>query len=292
MSLKNESNTKRLLSQAMLGSKATCLAYADIQSDVSLAVWCNQQDRVMTHNKHIHTLSMYIEGGQNTYRTDQKSRLGSPEKLCFFPADHTSDWVVGQPLKLVHLYFTEAHLNYLGLTAFDKDPRTLEIPDLTFESDLVMTTGLQALLRLLEPSDTSNRLQLQELQQQLILHLLENYSEHSKEVIRGGLSPKVKSRVIDYMHTHIGQDITLEQLSEVACMSTYHFAHMFKQSIGLSPYQFLLKQRMSLAATELRSTTTIGTVGELCGYSSPSRFARAFKTNYGVTPKVYQGAAQ
>ncbi|PWQ94851.1 helix-turn-helix transcriptional regulator [Leucothrix arctica] len=292
MSLKTESNTKRLLSQAMLQSKATCLDYADIQSDVSLAVWSNQQDRVMTHNKHIHTLSMYIEGGQNTYRTDQKNRLGSPEKLCFFPADHTSDWVVGQPLKLVHLYFTEAHLNYLGITAFDKDSRTLEIPDLTFESDFVMTTGLQALLKLLEPSDTSNRLQLQELQQQLILHLLEHYSEHSKEVIRGGLSPKVKSRVLTNMHTHIGQDITLEQLAEEACMSTYHFAHMFKQSIGLSPYQFLLKRRMSLAASELRSTTPIGKVGELCGYSSPSRFARAFKANYGVTPKVYQGAAQ
>ncbi len=275
----------------MVDSKATCLNYADIQSDVSLAVWSNQTDRVLTHNKHIHTLSMYIEGGENTYRTDQKSRLGSPEKLCFFPADHESDWVVGQPLKLVHLYFTEAHLNYLGLTAFDIDPRTLEIPDLTFESDTIVTTALHKLLRLLEPSDMNNKLQLQEVQQQLILHLLEHYSEHSTEVIRGGLSPKVKSRIIDYMQTHIGQEITLEQLAEEACMSTYHFAHMFKQSVGLSPYQFLLKQRMSLAATELRGTNTIGEVGELCGYSTPSRFARAFKTHYGVTPKVYQSSS-
>jgi len=272
----------------MLESKATCLNYVDIQSDVSLAIWCNQKDRVLSHNKHIHTLSMYIEGGENTYRTDQKSRLGSPNKLCFFPADHTSDWVVGQPLKLMHLYFTDSHLNYLGLTAFDKDPRTLELPDLTFESDPILIAGLHTLLSNLDTSDISNRLQLQEVQQQIILHLLSHYSQHSTGVIRGGLSPKVKSRVIDYMQTHIAQDITLEQLADEACMSTYHFSHMFKQSIGLSPYQFLLKQRMKLASIELHRTAVIGKVGEQCGYSNPSRFARAFKTSFGVTPKVYQ----
>ena len=272
----------------MIESKATCLNYADIQSDVSLAVWRNQQDRVLNHNKHIHTLSMYIEGGENTYRTDQRSRLGSPNKLCFFPAGHASEWVVGQPLKLVHLYFTDSHLNYLGLTAFDKDPRTIELPDLTFESDPMLVASLHTLLNHLDPSDISNRLQLQEVQQHIILHLLSHYSQHSTEIIRGGLSPSVKSRVIDYMQTHIAQDITLEQLADEACMSNYHFSHMFKQSVGLSPYQFLLKQRMNLAATQLRSTAAIGHVGEQCGYSNPSRFARAFKTNFGVTPKAYQ----
>ena len=292
MSANTDIQTKRLLSQAMLNSNATCIDYADIQSDVSLAVWCNQQDRVLTHNKHIHTLSMYIEGGQNTYRADQKSRKGSPNKLCFLPANHTSDWVVGQPLKLVHLYFTDKHLNYLGLTAFDKDPRTLELPDLTFESDPILTSGIHALLKQLDPSDTSNRLQLQEIQQQLILHLLDHYSGHSKELIKGGLSPRVQARVLDYMQQHLSEEITIEQLASEACMSTYHFSHMFKQSVGLSPYQFLLKQRMSFAAAELKQQTTIGHVGELCGYSNPSRFARSFKTTFGVTPKAYQDASR
>ena len=132
MSLNNESHTKRLLSKAMIESNATCLDYADIQNNVSVAIWSNQQDRVLKYNKHLHTLSMYIEGGHKTFRTDKKGLVGSPDKLCFFPADHESEWVIGQQLKLVHLYFTDCHLNYLGLTAFDKDPRTLELPDLTY----------------------------------------------------------------------------------------------------------------------------------------------------------------
>ena len=92
------------------------------------------------------------------------------------------------------------------------------------------------------------------------------------------------------LHTHIDQDIRLEQLADVACLSTYHFSHMFKQSTGLSPYQFLLRQRMTLATTELRHATPITLVAEHCGYSNASRFARAFKGAFGVTPKAYQQA--
>lgn len=290
MSLLAESPTKRLLSIPMLESKAECLDYADIQSGVSIAMWTNEADRVVTHNKHLHTLSLYIEGGQDTYRTDMKGCLGGPEKLCFFPAGHSSEWIVGEQLRLLHLYFTDTHLNYLGLTAFDIDPRTLHLPDLTFESDPQLTVGLQCLLANINPIDMSNRLLLQDLQQQLILYLLEQYSERKATVIRGGLSPKVKSRVIDYMQANIDQDIKLEQLADVACMSTYHFSHMFKQSTGLSPYQFLLKQRMVLAAAELRSAVPIGQVGLHCGYSNASRFARAFRGAFGVSPKAYQQA--
>ncbi|RVU85349.1 AraC family transcriptional regulator [Leucothrix sargassi] len=288
MNVSTVTNKKRLTSQAMEASNATCLDYADIQSDVSLAIWCNQDDRVLTHNKHLHTLSIYLEGGDDTYRTDLKSRAGSPDKLCFFPADHTSDWVVGQPLKLAHLYFTDVHLNYLSVTAFDKDPRSVALPDLTFESDPILVAKLHQLLRYMAPSAKDNLLQLQEVQQQIILYLLEHYSQHTKTAIRGGLSPKVKSRVMSYMKDHLGQELTLEQLASEACMSTYHFAHMFKQSVGLSPYQFLLRLRMSEAAQQLRHAENIGDVAESCGYSSSSRFARAFKASYGVTPKVYQ----
>ena len=93
-----------------------------------------------------------------------------------------------------------------------------------------------------------------------------------------------------HLHTHIDQDIRLEQLADVACLSTYHFSHMFKQSTGLSPYQFLLRQRMTLATTELRHATPIALVAEHCGYSNASRFTRAFKGAFGVTPKAYQQA--
>ena len=290
MSLLTETSTTRLISTSMLASKSECLNYADIQSDVSLAMWKNEADQVLTHNKNLHTLSIYIEGGQDAYRTDMKSCHGGPGKICFFPADHSSQWIIGEQLRLLHLYFTDTHLNYLAMTAFDIDPRVLHLPDLTFKSDPRLSEGMQQLQRHLDQSDMSNRLLLQDLQQQLILYLLEQYSERKAAVIRGGLSPAIKSRIIDYMQAHIDQDIKLEQLANEACQSTYHFSHMFKQSTALSPYQFLVKQRMQLAATKLRSDASIAQIAEDCGYSNSSRFARAFRAAYGVTPKAYQQA--
>ena len=75
----------------------------------------------------------------------------------------------------------------------------------------------------------------------------------------------------------------MQELSNIACLSTYHFARMFKQATGLSPYQFILKRRLHRASTLLKSGIELKQVIANCGYTNHSRFARAFGKAYAIS---------
>ncbi len=285
------SGSQRLLSPSMLGSKnSQCLQYSDVQSGVSLAVWGNREDQIVTEYQGVHTLSLYLEGGKNAFRKDMKHLHGGPGKVCYMPAGHVSEWHVEDPLRLLHIYFTEAHVDYLGVTAFDVDPRLLQLHDLTYYQDEQLTKGLQSLFVNIHELNLSDKVLLQERQQSLVLYLLQRYSQRKIKPVRGGLSPYIRRRVLDYIAVHMGQDISLQNMADVACLSSYHFARMFRQSTGLSPYQFLLKLRMQTAAEKLRRGDSLMRVASDCGYDNHSRFSRAFRKTYGMTPSEFQAS--
>ena len=287
----NISGSQRLLSPSMLNSKhSKCFQYCDVQSDVSLAVWGNREDQIITEYQGVHTLSLYLEGGKNAFRKDMKHLHGGPGKVCYMPSGHVSEWHVEDPLRLLHLYFTDAHVDYLGVTAFDVDPRLLQLQDLTYSQDEQLTRGLQGFLVNIRELNLSDKVLLQEKQQELVLYLLQCYSQRKLKPVRGGLSPYKKRQVLDYIIEHVNQEISLQNMADVACLSSYHFARMFKKSTGLSPYQFLFKTRMQTAAEQLKQGRSLITVASDCGYDNHSHFSRAFRKIYGMTPSAFQAS--
>lgn len=280
--------TDRLLAPCMVASKASCVNYFDIQSGVSLAIWRNQQDCIHAENPDLHTLSLYLEGGVDAYRLDQRNRTGGPGKTCLLPAGHASDWSIDQPLRLIHLYFTEQHLDYLRLTAFDREPRLFQLCDLTYECDPRLVNSLHLFHQLMSAAGVADKLCLQERQQQLLIYLLQRYSQRKSSPIKGGLAPYKLKQVEEFVLAYLDQDISLSDLAEVACNSTYHFARMFRQSTGLSPYQYVRQRRLHRASEQLRAGESLIAVMHQSGYANHSRFARAFSQQFGVTPGVYQ----
>ena len=102
------------------------------------------------------------------------------------PAGFKSEWHVDDPIRFVHLYFTESHVNYLGLTAFDLDPRLFQLKDLTFSQDYYLISGLKNMLLKLNQLDYGDHLAMQENQQEIILYLLQCYSQRALKKVRGG----------------------------------------------------------------------------------------------------------
>jgi AraC family transcriptional regulator len=109
--------------------------------------------------------------------------------------------------------------------------------------------------------------------------------------VNGGLAPTVKRRCIDAMHTRMSEDLSLDELAVEAGLSVYHFARMFKQSVGVPPRVYLTQLRMEKAIELLRSTElSISEFGQEVGYSSGQVLARIFLKHHHRSPTSYRNA--
>jgi transcriptional regulator GlxA family with amidase domain len=104
---------------------------------------------------------------------------------------------------------------------------------------------------------------------------------------RGGLSPARTHRICEYIHSNLGQNISLEALAEMAGLSTHHFARAFKQTVGMPPHCYVLQRRIEHAQQMLRNTDLpMSEIALSAGFSDQSHLARHFRRLIGMSPSV------
>ncbi len=96
-------------------------------------------------------------------------------------------------------------------------------------------------------------------------------------------------QVLDYIAVNYADNILLEDMATQADLSTSHFSRLFKQTIGQSPYQFLMSYRIEQAKKMLDNPNALMIdIAMNCGFSDQAHFSRVFKKLEGVTPKKYR----
>lgn len=131
------------------------------------------------------------------------------------------------------------------------------------------------------------------LTQLLAAHLVEKYtsSVSQKPVSRGGLPIYQLRKVEDYVAAHLAEEVSIEALANLAELSSSHFAHVFKEATGMTPLQFITRQRITKAQQLIRETSrSLIDVGLEVGYTSPSHFAQVFRRVVGVTPTAFRSS--
>lgn len=104
-----------------------------------------------------------------------------------------------------------------------------------------------------------------------------------------GLTRAKRRRVLDYIGANLHRQITVTELAGVSAMSPFHFSRSFKKATGLTPLQFLAKERVAAAQKLLRGTTTpLAQVADECGYCSQAHMTTVFKAVIGATPARYR----
>lgn len=103
------------------------------------------------------------------------------------------------------------------------------------------------------------------------------------------LSYEQVSRLESYVLKHFDREITLKEMADVIDVSESHFSRMFKATYGISPYQYVVSERIAEAKRLLRNThTPMSDIASLSGFSSQSHFTTAFKKVVGITPLTYR----
>lgn len=96
--------------------------------------------------------------------------------------------------------------------------------------------------------------------------------------------------VIDFIELHLGEELTLEQLSEVAHFSPYHFHRIFSVMTGETLSRFVNRVRYERAASMLvqHPTRSVTELASQCGLPNPSSFSRSFREHFGMTPSEWR----
>lgn len=96
------------------------------------------------------------------------------------------------------------------------------------------------------------------------------------------------SRMISYIHEHLRDRITAFDLARAAGYSQYHSARVFKAEVGLSPFEYVRRERLTAAAYALRKGhPRVLDVALDFVFDSHEGFIRAFSNGFGITPKRF-----
>lgn len=162
----------------------------------------------------------------------------------------------------------------------------------TFQSRQQQLESISTLLLAEVQQRQPNGLYLDSLANVLAVQLLRNYGTTSAQVptYEGGLPTYQLNRVLDYIDAGLAGDIKLADLAGLLNMSPFHFGRMFKQSMGISPHQYVIQQRLERAKCLLKnSDRTIIDIALECGFNSHSHLSKQFRKVMGVTPRTFRG---
>lgn len=93
-------------------------------------------------------------------------------------------------------------------------------------------------------------------------------------------------QVLAYIGEHLSEAISLETLADRFYVSKYYLSHTFSKEVGVSLYRYIMLRRLLLARQLLGQGMPAGQVSRSCGFADYTSFYRAFKSEYGISPKA------
>ena len=239
-----------------------------------------------------HLLALYNEGarkgGEASVDGVCRSKLrGSDHLLTFVPAGRAyREWHEAASFtEVTFLYFDPAALRLSEATGAQFSPRVY------FEDVLVWQTASK-LKKAIESGGTDCAPYLEALCGVLAHELAMPDSDVVREptpVSRGGLAGWQRRVVVEYVEEHLGEQVCLLKLAELARLSVHHFCRAFKRSFGIPAYQYQVLRRMEFAKLRLADrAASITDIALSLGYAQTSSFSSAFRKATGWTPTDYR----
>jgi AraC-like DNA-binding protein len=222
-----------------------------------------------------------VYGGFDRDRT--RTFLYRRHSLFLTPAGHPVTWTKQTPSRHLGIYF---HPNTINNT--DEDVPLFRTVPVLFNlvvpgigqlvdqfADELRTPGILNL----EAADCLSRLVLIRVSRHL----------HGTGVVPHRLTPKVITRLRDYVDAHLREPILVADLANQAGLSPSHFAQSFMERTGQSPHKFVMALRVEHAAKLLaRSGLRLADIAYECGFASQQHMCTVLRRCMGTTPSRFR----
>jgi AraC family transcriptional regulator len=216
-------------------------------------------------------------------------------ELVVVPPNSANTILIDKPHKIVALSF--AVLDFQSALENTGLPAKTDLGGLhasTFQDDF-LKHGLNRLRAWCSPEHAGFALAKEGLVLAMALRMAElagNAKLPVPTVRQGTLAGWQVKRVLEQFQADLASSPTLGDLAKSVGLSKFHFCRAFAQTMGCSPMQYLIDQRLKLATNLLKTSKfDIADVAMQVGYDDPSYFARLYRLKNGVTPKTVRQAS-
>ena len=238
-----------------------------------------------------HVMIVRYRSGQTPMKRclDGKWTKATCEPGVFSLLTHSepSHWYWTQCIDVSHTYLSEALMCRVASDVMERPVAEVRLLDLLSAHDPVVTNIADAITREAQHRGLGGALYAEALAMQLTVHLLRSYAAvtYRDSFLTGTLPPGRLRRLNEFIETHLHENITIEQLAEIAELGVWTFTRHFKAAAGRSPHEYVLNRRIERASRLLsQGLMAIKEVAFACGFSDQAHMTRVFRARLGTTP--------
>jgi AraC-like DNA-binding protein len=183
--------------------------------------------------------------------------------------------------------------DFLQRLSNERSGRSTPLP--FFVSGVVHDPGLAAFIQHVHvqvSDDQVSRLEKESLLLHLFSHLIARHTYNPMAADKVGREHLAVQRVIDYLDSHFGDELSLETLAGIAYLSPYHFIRVFSRQTGLTPHAWMMQLRAQKAKELLSQGLAIADVAVQTGFADQSHLSKTFKRLLGYTPGQFSNSVQ
>ena len=250
------------------------------------------------HNVEIHSHEYYefyffLEGEVTMFYSDSSHRMKNGDMVIIPPGmqHHVQIHDPAVPYRRVVFWITKSFLSKLSVHSKEFLFLTGKADDSGFAwhfNEVTFNTVQRKIFHVIEEifSNRFGRRMAVALGINDLLLFLNRTVYESLHPERYGKSEKNLDRnLIRYIEEHINEDLRLDTLSELFFVSKYHISHLFKDKMGISLHQYILKKRLAMSKDALINGRKPSEVFREYGFSDYSVFYRAFVKEFGLSPQ-------
>ena len=248
---------------------------------------------VEIHSHEYYEFYFFLEGEVTMFYSDSSHRMKNGDMVIIPPGmqHHVQIHDPAVPYRRVVFWITKSFLSKLSVHSKEFLFLTGKADDSGFAwhfNEVTFNTVQRKIFHVIEEifSDRFGRRMAVALGINDLLLFLNRTVYESLHPERYGKSEKNLDRnLIRYIEEHINEDLRLDTLSELFFVSKYHISHLFKDKMGISLHQYILKKRLAMSKDALINGRKPSEVFREYGFSDYSVFYRAFVKEFGLSPQ-------